>query len=114
MPKIKLTNKEHELLQILWDTDQALTAKQIVDNYPGLVMSTTQTTLRNLLKRNLIRVDKVDFSGRALSRTYAANLTMEEYIVKQYPKMDIVALLKRYNKAHSMTEDQKQALKDLL
>ncbi|WPJ91231.1 BlaI/MecI/CopY family transcriptional regulator [Facklamia hominis] len=113
MPKIKLTNKEHELLQILWDADQALTAKQIVDNYPGLVMSTTQTTLRNLLKRNLIRVQSRLFR-QALSRTYAANLTMEEYIVKQYPKMDIVALLKRYNKAHSMTEDQKQALKDLL
>lgn len=51
MNKLKLTKKELEIMNILWEAQTDLTARQIVDSYPSIVMSTAQNVLNKLLKK---------------------------------------------------------------
>lgn len=55
MVKNTISNRERDILSLMWEVKEALTAKQICDLNEDLVMSTVQTSLRNLLKRKLIK-----------------------------------------------------------
>ena len=89
MSKDKISNKEHEILKLMWETNSALTAKQICDEDPQFVMSTVQTSLRKLLDKNLIKIDEIVYSGTSLSRSYVPVITMEEFILQQYKSVDL-------------------------
>lgn len=89
MLKNTISNRERDILALMWEVNEALTAKQICDLNEDLVMSTVQTTLRNLLKRKLIKVDEVVFSGKALSRSYLPTISQEEFIIDQFESIDL-------------------------
>lgn len=93
MLKNKVSNKEHEILSLMWDAGESLTAKQICDLDDGMIMSTVQSSLRSLLKRNLIKVEDVVFSGKSLSRSYVPTLNQEQHMVKQYDSIDIKSFM---------------------
>ena len=65
-----LTRRDKDILHILWDSDESMTASQIVSQDAGLTVNTVQAVLRKLLKCNLVEVDKIVYSGTVLSRSY--------------------------------------------
>lgn len=89
MNKTNISNKEHEILKLMWDTDSPLTAKQICDKDDQFIMSTVQTSLRKLLNRKLIEVDEIVYSGTSLSRSYRPAISMEEFILSQYKSVNL-------------------------
>lgn len=89
MLKNTISNRERDILALMWEADKGLTAKQICDLNEELVMSTVQSSLRSLLNRKLIKVDEVVFSGKALSRSYVPSFSQEEFIVDQYESIDL-------------------------
>lgn len=86
---MKVTNKELEILQILWNSGEPMNAKQICEDNSKMIMSTVQATLRKLLKKELIKVEDVVFSGTVLSRRYAPAITQEAFISMQYEKLSV-------------------------
>lgn len=100
MEKIKVTNKELQLMHILWDADGSLTANQICDADSSLIMSTVQTVLRNLIQKNLIAVDEIVLVGKAFSRNYKPLMEQEAFILNQYPNVDMDKLVSMYQEMH--------------
>ncbi len=74
-----LTGREKDILDILWKAEKGLIASEIVKEMEGLTINTVQAVLKKLLKRNLIRIDQIVYSGTVLSRSYVPTLTEAEF-----------------------------------
>ena len=80
----KLTNREYDILKILWTSEDALTASGISEHGDGISINTVQATLKKLLKRDLIHVDQIVYSGTVLSRAYRPSVSQEDFELKRY------------------------------
>lgn len=83
-PSYKLTNREYDIMKILWTSENALTASNIVEHAEELSINTVQATLKKLLKRDLIQIDKIVYSGTVLTRAYRPSISQEEFETKRY------------------------------
>ena len=75
--------RELEILNILWNSEEALTSSDIVEAGNRLSQSTVQAVLRKLLKDELVQVEGVTHSGNVLSRTYKPTEASRDVITKQ-------------------------------
>ena len=91
--KYKTSIKEQEILSILWNNEQALTAKQIHDLSPEIPISTIQTVLTKLMKKKLVKIDDIIYSGKVLTRSYSTEINQEEFILQQYQDLNVSNLL---------------------
>ncbi len=73
-----LKQSELNVLNVLWNENQPLMSSEIAKK-GGLINSTVQLALRNLMKSEIIRVIDVVINVTSLSRKYIPNLTKEEY-----------------------------------
>ena len=80
----KLTNREYDILKILWTSEDALTASGISEQGDRISINTVQATLKKLLKRDLIHVDQIVYSGTVLSRAYRPSVSQEDFELKRY------------------------------
>ncbi len=76
----KITNRQLEIMQVLWDSDKPLTASEIVDKDTDLNINTVQVCIRQLLKKEYIKVADIVYSGTVLCRSYTYIVTKEEYV----------------------------------
>lgn len=67
--KSSLTNREMDILNILWSAQRPLTASEIAKSKEALTINTVQANLRKLQNKNLIRVADIVYSGTVLSRS---------------------------------------------
>ena len=91
-----VTNREFEVLNIFWEHNTGLTAKQIHDINPDLVLSTVQSVLKKLIKKNLIKVDEIVYSGTVLTRSYIPTLSAESFVLRQYDTLNMSELLTQF------------------
>ena len=74
----------YDILKILWTSEDALTASGISEQGDGISINTVQATLKKLLKRDLIHVDQIVYSGTVLSRAYRPSVSQEDFELKRY------------------------------
>lgn len=79
----KLTRRELDVLNILWENTKPVTAKEIVGLNPSLSINTVQSVLKKLLKKGYIEVGDIVYSGTVLARGYTAVLDANEYMAEQ-------------------------------
>ena len=79
----RFTGRDLDILQILWNTSDSMTALEIVKQYPELTMNTVQAVLRKLLKEGLIKINRIVYSGTVLSRSFASIISPEEFVILQ-------------------------------
>lgn len=79
-----LTNKEQDILNILWDSVEPLTASAILKSYSHFTLSTCQSTLEKLLKKDLIEVYDIVYNGTALCKNYRPTVSAKEYALFQF------------------------------
>lgn len=82
-PFQKITNRELEIMQLLWHADHPLIASEIAAMKPDLTVNTVQSVLRNLLKHKYIEVAKIVYSGTVLTRSYRPLITEQDFGVSQ-------------------------------
>ena len=82
-PFQKITNRELEIMQLLWHAEHPLIASEIAAMKPDLTVNTVQSVLRNLLKHKYIEVAKIVYSGTVLTRSYRPLITEQEFGVNQ-------------------------------
>lgn len=80
----KFTQRDMDILEILWDSPEPLTASGVVKQKEGLTANTVQAVLRKLLKNQMIEVADIVYSGTVLSRSYRASITREEFLASQF------------------------------
>lgn len=81
--KKKLSNREIDVMNILWNSEEPLTASGITQIEPALSINTVQVVLKNLMKKSYIKVADIVYSGTVLSRAYEPALSQGEYITSQ-------------------------------
>lgn len=80
---IHLTKRENQILDILWDTNEPMTASEIVSSCPDLTKSTVQAVLRKLLTNKYIEVADIVHSGTVLCRKYRPTFSRSQFIASQ-------------------------------
>lgn len=107
---LRITNKEKDVLEVLWDSDIPLLASDLPKINPSLSISTVQLALRNLLSKNIIEVANIVYSGTVLSRSYHPLISREDFFIKSFKHLDktlttqnIVATLLKHEKNEATT-----------
>lgn len=84
----KLSNRELEVMHLLWKSANPLIASEIVNIDKDLTVNTVHAALRNLLKKEYIRVSDVIINGTSLARSYEPIVTQGEYLDYFFPAKD--------------------------
>ena len=83
-----LSKKEEAAMKVLWNTDNALSASEIADNIPDRTWPATsiQSILRNLEKKNAIKVEAITKLGKTYGRLFRPTLSANEYASMQFKR----------------------------
>lgn len=79
MKALNLPSREVEILYAMWNAGRPLLASEIAEADEDLKIATVHTTLKRMLKKNLIEV--VDFakSGNVFGRCYQPTISLKEF-----------------------------------
>lgn len=77
---IKLTKKQLEIMKVLWNSPTPMISSEIEKADPSFNTNTVQSCLRELLKKEYIKVADIVYSGTVLTRSYLPILTKDEYL----------------------------------
>lgn len=80
----RLTGRDMDILDILWNSENPMTASQITDAKDGLTINTVQSVLRKLLKLELVEVADIVYSGTVLCRSYRASVSAQEIALSRF------------------------------
>ena len=79
----RLTNKQLEVMEVLWDSDEPLKASDIVERNNNININTAQAALKTLLKLNYIKVADI-VSRRENILTVSCRLNQEVSLLSQH------------------------------
>lgn len=77
---LNITNRERDVLEVLWTSNNPLLASDIPKINPSLSIISVQLALRNLLFKKIIEVADIVHSGTVLSRSYRSLISKEDFI----------------------------------
>lgn len=80
----RLTGRDMDILDILWNSENPMTASQITEAKDGLTINTVQSVLRKLLKLELVEVADIVYSGTVLCRSYRASVSAQEIALSRF------------------------------
>jgi len=92
----KISEREKDVMLVLWHSDEPLTASAITEKGDGLSINTVQSVLRNLLKKEYIAVADIVYSGTVLTRSYEPVVSAEQYAADQLQTMRINTFKKSF------------------
>lgn len=75
-----LTNKENEIMDILWNTDKPLSAQEICKYSKKMSIYSVQQLLHRLLDLNFVQVDQITQINKTFSRFFKPSVSQAEYI----------------------------------
>lgn len=88
----KISEKEKDVMSVLWNSKEPLTASAITQKDTGLNINTVQASLRSLLKKQYIKIADIVYSGTVLTRCYEPIIGAEEYASDQLQSMRLETL----------------------
>ena len=77
---MKITTREEEILNILWNHGESLLASEIVKLDERLNINIVQATTKTLLKKKLIKISDIVYSGTVLSRRYEPTISKVDFL----------------------------------
>ena len=121
----QLNQRELDVLNILWKSEDPMTSTDIVNEMRGLTQSTVIAVLRKLLKDELVEVCGVTHSGKVLSRTYRPTAASREVILNNFAtdyanfrnvvsKSDICAAILHVEQSPDKMKDELEKLKKII
>lgn len=83
----RLSNRELDIMKILWNSPKPLLASEILKESPDLNINTVQAVLRKLLSTNYVGVAAIVQSGKVLGRTYAPLISQDSYLMEELSRI---------------------------
>ena len=80
MEKNRLTKRETQIMNVLWNSKGPLSAHDILVNAPELSRNTIQIVLKKLQTIGFIEVAGFGYNKNALTRTFRPVITQSEYV----------------------------------
>ncbi len=87
--KYKLSNKELNVMQVLWASEKPLSITDFTKYDPSLNTSTVQAALRSLLQKSYIRVAGIEQHKKVFARTYLPSLSETDYMLELFQKSSV-------------------------
>ncbi|MDR2654780.1 MAG: BlaI/MecI/CopY family transcriptional regulator [Oscillospiraceae bacterium] len=117
----KLSERERDVMTVLWRSDKALIASEIVKASEDLTINSVQAVLKALLAKKAIEVADIVYSGTVLTRSYRAKLKAEDYVNRQIKsyfhlsggKLSLAGLLSNLIDEDQEREEKKRILDEL-
>lgn len=83
--KIRLTKSEREIMNVLWDTREALTSSEIIKYSVNKTWKDTSVhlLLKTLLDKNIIEVAGLKKTTRNYARTFRATMSQYDYFFQE-------------------------------
>lgn len=81
MNRKRLSDRELDVMQILWASEKPMIASDILKQNPSLNINTVQASIRKLLSREMIRIADIVYSGTVLCRSYEPVISCEQYML---------------------------------
>lgn len=79
MKDFNLPSREVEILYTMWNAERPLLASEIAEADEDLKIATVHTTLKRMLKKNLIEVADFAKSGNVFGRCYQPTISLKEF-----------------------------------
>lgn len=114
--RFRLTNREREIMNILWESSVSLTASEISGKQESLSINTVQALLKKLLKKELIKIDQIVYSGTVLCRSYCPSISPEVFETQKYMDSMREIGIKNFTTSHfvaALLEQEKDSAKAL-
>lgn len=80
MSYAKLTKRESEIMEILWDNNNTMSANDIMISSNNISLATIQQSLQKLLKMNYVYVSGIGKNKKAITRLYRPSISEADYI----------------------------------
>lgn len=121
MNKRRLSDRELEVMQVLWASETPVIASEIQKLNSELNINTIQAVLRKLLQKKMIEVADIVYSGTVLSRSYKPIVSADEYLLLEFenifpnasaPKHAVMAALSSGSYTDSELERLEQMILD--
>ena len=74
---MKLTNRELEVMRILWAAEKPLMVSEIVQNDKNGTIYSVQRIIQNLIKKDMVAVEGIAYNKKALGRTFKPLVSSE-------------------------------------
>lgn len=81
-----MNQREVDVLNVLWESNAAMSLADILNARPELVKSTVAAILAKLLKENLVEISGIAYSGKVLCRTYRPTPASREKILEAFTR----------------------------
>lgn len=82
---MNFTENELQVMQILWNAESDLSRKDIIERSPNRTWkdNSIHVLLNSLMKKDAVKVVGMKPAGKVYARTFAANISQEEYLSAQ-------------------------------
>ena len=84
MFKKRLTNKQMDVMNILWENDKPMAASEILKANEKLNINTIHACIRKLLEEEYVKVAYIDYSGNVMSRNFMPTVSKGKYFSESY------------------------------
>lgn len=74
---MKLTNRELEVMRILWEAEKPLMVSEIVQKDKNGTIYSVQRIIQNLIKKDMVAVEGIAYNKKALGRTFKPLVSSE-------------------------------------
>ena len=74
---MKLTQRELEIMRILWEADKPLMVSEIVQRDKNGTIYSVQRIIQNLIKKDMVAVEGMAYNKKALGRTFKPLVSAE-------------------------------------
>ncbi|MDE7199558.1 MAG: BlaI/MecI/CopY family transcriptional regulator [Lachnospiraceae bacterium] len=74
---MKLTERELEVMRILWEADKPLMVSEIVQRDKNGTIYSVQRIIQNLIKKEMVAVEGMAYNKKALGRTFKPLVSAE-------------------------------------
>lgn len=81
--KSRLTNKEYEIMKILWESDKPMLISDIIVKADKIATNSLHPMIKKLIKNGFISVAGNVRVSKTKSRLYAPAITIDEYAAMQ-------------------------------
>ena len=81
-----LSEREMNVMQVLWKYEKPMTVTEIVESEKELTTPTVHTVLRKLLDKGYVQVIDTVQTGKVFARRYKAKKTQDEEIEEKIEK----------------------------
>ncbi len=82
--KKHLSSREFDIMCILWNSDKALTASEVLEQDSSFKTVTVQTCMKKLLENGYVKVSEIIQVGKSFARTYLPVISAEEYLSSRF------------------------------